>query len=90
MYIVNRYCNSMFIAILSYLTKYRKTCVFTPKGKLVRSHHEHMLHARHIRRNLQVKMEKKKHAIMFKARLTSGHLGIATLRFRYLPNKLNN
>lgn len=59
----------MFIAILSYLTKYRKTCVFTPKRKLAHSRHEHMLHARHIRRNLQVKMEKKKHAIMFKAQL---------------------
>lgn len=29
--------------------------------------------------------EKKKHAIMFKARLTSGHLGIATLRFHIYP-----
>lgn len=44
-------------------------------------------HATHIRRNLQVKMggEKKKHAIMFKARLTSGHLGIATFRFDIYP-----
>lgn len=49
----------MFIAILSYLTKHGKKCVFTPKRKLARSHHEHMLHARHIRRNLRVKMETK-------------------------------